>query len=202
MKGIDKLAQYFQTLPGIGPRQAKRFVFFLLRQNPAALKDMAQLIENLRRSIAECTQCHRFFEADGYGPVCDICSSPNRTHELLMIVEKDVDLDAVEKSGVYDGRYFVLGGTVPLMETGPAQSIRLTELVAHVRSSHTLKEIIIATGAHPEGEATADTVRSLLAPIGEERGFSLTLLGRGLSTGTELEYSDRDTIRNALQNRR
>lgn len=202
MKGIEKLATYFQTLPGIGPRQAKRFVYFLLRQDPASLRDMAQLIEGLRRTIAECTQCHRFFEADGYGPVCDICSSPNRDKTLLMVVEKDVDLDAIEKSGVYDGLYFVLGGTVPLMEPSPAHPIRIDALVAHVKNTTGLSEIIIATGAHPEGEATADQVRSLLAPLAEHKHFSLTLLGRGLSTGTELEYSDRDTIRNALQNRR
>lgn len=203
MKGIEKLATYFQALPGIGPRQAKRFVYFLLRQDPATLRDMANLIESLRRTIAECTQCHRFFEADGYGPICDICSSPNRDTHLLMIVEKDVDLDAIEKSGVYDGLYFVLGGTVPLMEhTAAIQPVRLEALVAHVRNSTGLSEIIIATGAHPEGEATADQVRSLLAPLAEKQAFSLTLLGRGLSTGTELEYSDRDTIRNALQNRR
>lgn len=202
MKGIDRLAQYFQTFPGIGPRQAKRFVYFLLRQDSTSLRDMAQLIEGLRRTIAECEQCHRFFEADGYGPVCDICSSPNRDKTLLMVVEKDVDLDAIEKSGVYDGRYFVLGGTVPLMEHSPLQPIRLDALAAYVSKTPGLSEIILATGAHPEGEATADQVRSLLSPIAQQNGFSLTLLGRGLSTGTELEYSDRDTIRNALQNRR
>lgn len=202
MNTIEKLAAYFQTFPGIGPRQARRFVYFLLRQEPARLRDMAALIERLRATIAECSECHRFFQAEG-SRVCGICSSPNRNHALLMIVEKDVDLEAIEKSSTYDGMYFVLGGTLPLMEAETPHPIRDTFLIERVRrDSVVLQEIIIATGAHPEGEATADHVRSILSPLTESTGCSITLLGRGLSTGTELEYSDRETIRNALQNRK
>ncbi len=203
MKGIEKLAAYFQKFPGIGPRQAKRFVYFLLRQEPRTLEDMAKLIETLRNKTAECITCHRFFEADGYGTSCDICTSPNRETSLLMIVEKDVDLEAIERSGTYDGLYFVLGGTVPLMEISDVAPLRLDELVRRVQTiAGGLKEVIIATGAHPEGEATADHVRGLLSPIAEKNPFPITLLGRGLSTGSELEYSDRETIRNAMQNRK
>ena len=202
MKGIEKLASYFQKFPGIGPRQAKRFVYFLLTQEKGVLEEIARLVKELKDKTVECNHCHRFFEADGYAEACDICGSPNRDAHLLMIVEKDADLEAIEKSGVYNGRYFVLGGTVSLLD-GTPKTLRVEDLLSRVRDTNGgLTEIILATGAHPEGEMTADHVRTLLSHLLDKQKFTLTLLGRGLSTGTELEYSDRETIRNALINRR
>lgn len=202
MKGIEKLAQHFQAFPGIGPRQARRFVYFLLRQDKTTVKEIADLIAKLQDKIAECTMCHRLFEADGYAEVCDICGSQNRDISLLMVVEKDADLETFEKSGIYKGRYFVLGGTLPLLETTPVK-LRTDALKRYAQEhGNALEEIILATGAHPEGELTADHVRSLLDDIARQYGIKMTLLGRGLSTGTELEYSDKETLRNALLNRR
>jgi recombination protein RecR len=201
MKGIEKLAQYFQTFPGIGPRQARRFVYFLLRQDKPVVKEIADLIAKLQDKISECALCHRLYEADGYAEVCDICSSQTRDTTLLMVVEKDADLETFEKSGIYKGRYFVLGGTLPLLESTPVK-LRTDALKRYVRESDGLREIILATGAHPEGEMTADHVRSLLEDAAKAKGITMTLLGRGLSTGTELEYSDKETLRNALINRR
>jgi recombination protein RecR len=202
MKAVEKLANYFQTFPGIGPRQARRFVYFLLRQDKAAVKEIAGLIAKLQDTISECALCHRLYEADGYAEVCDICGSQSRETTLLMVIEKDADLEAFEKSGIYKGRYFVLGGTLPLLETMPVK-LRTDALMRHVKErGPELREIIIATGAHPEGELTADHVRSLLEDTARAHDIKITLLGRGLSTGTELEYSDKETLRNALLNRR
>jgi recombination protein RecR len=200
MKGIEKLAAYFQKFPGIGPRQAKRFVYFLLRQEPRTLEDMAKLIETLRNKTAECITCHRFFEADGYGTSCDICTSPNRETSLLMIVEKDVDLEAIERSGTYDGLYFVLGGTVPLMEISDAAPLRLDELVRRVRRWRQVSKGHHRHWCSSKAKRQPTTSRSSLHR--DKNPFPITLLGRGLSTGSELEYSDRETIRNALQNRK
>jgi recombination protein RecR len=202
MNAISKLAEYFQKFPGIGPRQAKRFVYFLLTQEPSFLKSLAEHVSDLSGQIARCVQCQRFYDADGYAEVCDICSSPNRDGHLLMIVEKDADLDAIEKSRAYNGRYFVLGGTVPLLNT-EEHALKTRELRAYVeKNGADLSEVIMATGAHPEGEMTADHIRTLLLPLSQTHGFSMSQLGRGLSTGTELEYSDQDTIKNALENRK
>lgn len=202
MNAIQKLAEYFQKFPGIGPRQAKRFVHFLLTQDKTFVKSLSERIEELQASISRCNQCHRFFDADGYAEVCDICSSPNRDTHLLMVVEKDADLDAIEKTHAYNGLYFVIGGTVPLLENAPS-NLKTDELTKYVQKNiKNLKEIIIATGAHPEGEMTADHVKSLLSPITTENGILISMLGRGLSTGTELEYSDADTIKSAFNNRR
>lgn len=203
MHAIQKLAEYFQKFPGIGARQAGRFVFFLLQQDKAFLDELARHIQNIQNTIAKCTRCHRFFDADGHADVCDICSSPNRDTHLLMIVEKDADLNALERSNAYNGTYFVLGGTAPLLDKKPTQAPRLNELKERITRERTeLKEIILATSFTPEGEHTAMLVQQLIQPLLQGTTVHLSLLGRGLSTGTELEYSDNDTIQSALANRK
>lgn len=201
MHSIQKLAEYFQKFPGIGPRQARRFVYFLLGQDKEILNDLSEQIKKIRAQVVECKECHRFFDADGYADVCDMCSSPNRDEHLLMVVEKDADLDAVEKSGLYHGRYFVLGGTIPILNhtNELLRSDILKKLIEKRKGM--LAEIIIATSASPEGDITADHIREVIEPI-VGSSVRISLLGRGLSTGTELEYSDTETIKNALTNRR
>jgi recombination protein RecR len=201
VNSIHKLAEYFQKFPGIGPRQAKRFVHFLLTQEKGFLDDLSTHIEKLRGNVTQCTQCFRFYDADGYADVCDICSSPNRDKHLLMVLEKDADLDAIEKSHAYAGLYFVLGGTIPLLQS-QTSPLRTKELSKFLDNNPDVSEIIIATGAHPEGEMTADHVRVFLAPYASKKKIRVSMLGRGLSTGTELEYSDSDTIKSALENRK
>lgn len=117
-----------------------------------------------------------------------------------MIVSKDADLDAIEKSKTYDGKYFVLGGTVPLFDTQTSSSIRSRELIDRIESGAKagLREIIVACSLNAEGEHTRENVESLLSPLAEKYSLSMYTLGRGLSTGTELEYSDAETIKNAL----
>ena len=119
-----------------------------------------------------------------------------------VIASKDF-FEVIEKSHSYDGYYFILGGTVPILEGEPEKKIRSKELLALVgtRATKGLKEIIVATSLNPEGENTFDCVAKLLSLILKEFNIKLSGLGRGLSTGTELEYSDSDTIKNALKNR-
>lgn len=126
-----------------------------------------------------------------------------------MIVSRDIDLQAMEKSRAYEGLYFVLGGTVPILDDAPQRRIRQTELEETVTSRSNdiaggspLKEIIVATSVNPEGEHTALYIGTLLKPIAEGKNIKITTLGRGLSTGTEIEYSDADTIKSALENRK
>jgi recombination protein RecR len=117
-----------------------------------------------------------------------------------MIVAKDVDLDAIEKSRVYDGHYFVLGGSLPLFDKELESKIRSKELLRRIESGVKtgLKEIILALSLNAEGEHTRESVESLLSPLVNKHGIEIYTLGRGLSTGTELEYSDSETIKNAL----
>lgn len=120
-----------------------------------------------------------------------------------MVIEKDSDLEAIERSGAYHGRYFVLGGTLPILDKEPEKRIRIRELLAAVKArKNDLKEVILATALTPESEHTADYVRSALEETTKESGIRITTLGRGLSTGSELEYADSETLRFAFEGRK
>lgn len=198
MDHIEELAHAFTRLPGIGPRQGKRFVFHLLSLPQAERAKLGELISTLGKDVHQCPECMRFHNGSATA-LCRYCSDRSRDDSVLMIVEKDQDLAAVERAGTYKGRYFVLGGVLTLTGKGV---IRESELIKEVerRLKNGLKEIVLALSATSEGEHTADRVREVLAPY---RGrVTISLLGRGLATGSELEYSDAETLRAALQNRK
>ncbi len=209
MDAIEKLTELFRQFPGIGPRQARRFVYHLLTQSPASIDELTNLIKQLKGSIVVCASCFRYFPHNEKtnGTFCSICSDPRRDHSMLMIVSRDIDLQAMEKSRAYEGLYFVLGGTVPILDDAPQRRIRQAELeeTVSMRAMDTttpLKEIIVATSVNPEGEHTALYIETLLKPTTQLHSIKVSTLGRGLSTGTEIEYSDADTIKSALENRR
>lgn len=205
MSVIEKLVESFRQFPGIGPRQAKRFVYSLLTRNPHFLDEFSTLIKELKKEVSLCEMCFRFFEArSGNGKLCTICNNHNRKESEIMIVEKDVDLESIEHSGAYKGFYFVLGGSVPVLEKEPERHVRSKELIARIEKNCKNKkcqEVILALSNNPEGDNTAYFLNELLAPLCEKYGFKISTLGRGLSTGTELEYSDTETIKNAFDNR-
>lgn len=195
---IEELSRAFERFPGIGPRQAKRFVYHLLATAQADRARLADLLVNLGNDVRQCSLCMRFAPTNSEG-LCNYCADPTRDDALLMLVEKDQDLAAVERANAYRGRYFVLGGVLTLSGKG---HIRERELVRAVedRAKHGLAEIVLALSATSEGEHTADRIRELLSPL---RGsIKLSALGRGLATGSELEYSDAQTLSGALQNRK
>lgn len=200
MNNLDKLISLFELFPGVGARQAKRFAFHILTMSDVDSTELATLITGLKGSVTECASCHRFF-ATQTGNICSICSSVNRDHSRLLVVERDSDVQAIERAGVYDGLYFVIGGTVPLLNSAD-NKLRAGALKATVetRLSQGLCEIILGFSVNPDGENTARFIASMLNPI-LMSNVSLTYLGRGLSTGSELEYADPETIKNALHNR-
>lgn len=202
MSAIDNLSTLFMKFPGIGTRQAKRFVYFLLAQNPRFVEDLAREIAELKKSIAQCSSCFRFYPRTGAGTLCDICAG-DTDNTTLLVVEKDTDFENVRRSGSYAGHYFILGGTIPVLSADPASKIRVRELLARIEKgvSEGLSEVILALSANPEGDFTEEYVAKMLAPLAQKYGIVITALGRGLSTGTELEYSDGDTLRHALKNR-
>lgn len=120
-----------------------------------------------------------------------------------MIVARDSDFETVEKSGAYKGLYFILGGTVPILDKEPEKRIRLEKLLEHVTQKKSpLREVILSLNATPDGEHTATIVREAIQKVTKNQSnLKITILGRGLSTGAELEYVDGETIKNALQNR-
>lgn len=202
MSTLDDLITHFERFPGIGSRQAKRFAFHLLRQDAATTAELSELIAALPTIMSECTSCARYFARTGDNTLCSICVSPHRDHSQLLVVEQDSDIAPVERSG-YDGMYFVLGGTVPLLHQEDGRKVRgprLKDLVSK-RLESGLSEIILGFAVNPDGENTARYVEALLAPILAGTTAKISHLGRGLSTGSELEYADPDTIKNALKNR-
>ena len=194
---IEDLARAFERFPGIGPRQARRFVYHLLSLPLSDRTRIAELVSKLAENVRQCPECMRF--ANGTGPSCSYCTDTSRDNALLLVVEKDQDLLAVERAGMYKGRYFVLGGVLTLSGKGV---IREKELIRSItqRLEHGMAEIILALSATSEGENTADHIRELLLPFRDR--VKITKLGRGLATGSELEYSDAETLSGALQNRK
>ncbi len=204
MNSFNRLVEIFSEFPGIGPRQAKRFVYFLLTKNNGFTRDLTKLIEDLRENTATCSSCFRIFTKNAGGStLCNICSNKNRDRSLLAAVSRDSDLESLEKSGSFTGLYFVLGGIVPILEAEPEKMIRSRELLSTVQTRFPaeLKEVILALSANADSENTGEYVARLLSTF-KEKGLKVSHLGRGLSTGTELEYSDAETLKNALSNRK
>lgn len=204
MNNLDQLIVYFEKFPGIGARQARRFAFHVLRLPDADTQELARLITELKTSVTECHSCHRYFSRNGgSATLCSICDSANRDHSKLLVVASDSDIQAIERSGVYDGLYFVLGGTIPLLsekENGKVRGGALKALVAE-RTKENLSELILAFAVNPDGENTGRYVTTLLKELIDTHGIKISELGRGLSTGSELEYADPETIKSALKNR-
>ncbi len=205
MDPIRKLTEIFSEFPGIGPRQARRFVYFLLTRQTGYLKNLTFLLNELKGSTTICQSCFRFFPKDKTPTtLCPICRDDGRDKTELTIVSKDIDLENIEKAHVYTGLYFVIGGSVPILEKSPATKIRQKELMETITKrakNDGLKEIILAMNLNPEGENTREYLESILRPEIKKHSLKLSTLGRGLSTGTELEYSDTETIKNAWKNR-
>ena len=199
MDRIDELATALARFPGIGPRQGKRFVYYLLAAPASERTKLAELIVSLGKDVRQCPDCMRFYNPGGTTTlVCNYCSDTRRDDTQLLVVEKDQDLAALERAGTYKGRYFVLGGVLTLTGKG---AIREKELVRTVEKrlsdghsvSITLREVVLALSATSEGEHTADRVRELLQPYRDH--LKLSSLGRGLAPGRARENSPAATRR-------
>lgn len=206
MSPLDKLVAYFEKFPGIGARQARRFAFHILTLKPEQVKELAELITSLPRSVNECQDCRRFFSLTNQvnTGVCPICADATRDSKKLLVVARDSDIQAIERSGIYDGLYFVLGGTIPLLSNGEVSGrLRSGALRALIerRLVTGLSEVIFAFSINPDGENTARYAEGLVREIPGSSTLKLSELGRGLSTGSELEYADPETIKSALRNR-
>jgi len=200
---IEKLAELFRAFPGIGERQARRFVYFLLSKDKGYLESLTNGISELKKNARQCENCFRFFTDDGHEE-CDICSNSKRNKNILMIVEKDADVSSLEKSRVFSGKYFIFGGTVPIILKDTPLNVRIHELIKKLRlllKNEDLKEIILGFSLTPAGDHTDTYIREEINRALPNIKLIISSLGRGLSTGTELEYSDKETLKSALENR-
>lgn len=208
-KPIQELVEFFLEFPGVGPKQAARFVFYLLRADSGRVQELASAIARLREEVRLCTRCYKSFDANHGGQdaeLCELCRNSRRNARQVMVVEKEADLENIERTGKYDGLYHVLGGTVDPLDSAAPGRLHLRELHERVKALLTRDEpteVILATNPTAEGDTTALYVERILAPLrGAGVPFAISRLGRGLTTGSELEYSDDVTIANALENRK
>jgi recombination protein RecR len=199
MDTIDRLTRIFERFPGIGPRQANRFVQFLLRSSPALRHELAESVVALTKTAGECPECGRFHAA-GRHKKCGLCIDATRDNTLLLIVAHDADIAAIERSN-YHGRYFVLGNLLQL-GSDSLEGIRFESLRQQLTYRPEIEELILALPANTEGDATSRRIVEACGQTFEGRALKISTLGRGLSTGSEIEYADPDTIANALKNRR
>jgi recombination protein RecR len=207
MTGIESLAQLFEEFPGIGPRQAKRFVYFLLRADSGYREKLMQELKELSGGVARCTLCHRYIPRhhDRTDDRCSICKSSLRDTTLLTLVLKDADIEAIEQANVYNGLYFVLGSLIKLTESEPPDRMlaRIRERLSmlEVKPPTSPLEFVFALPVTTDGEHTRALLEQSLKDFASEKNITLTTLGRGLSTGSELEYADSATLKSAFSKR-
>jgi len=191
------LVRLFQKLPGVGPRQGTRFVLSLLGRDETELAELGEAIATLKKSVRFCTECFNVSDEQ----LCSVCANPRRDASKVMVVEKITDLDSIERTGLYRGLYHVLGGSINPVEGISADHLRIRELQNRIKKIAQTKEdfeLILATNADTSGETTALYIREIF----KDSPISLTRLGRGLSTGSNLEYADEGTLKNALDYRK
>ena len=188
---IDALAD----LPGIGSRSAERLVFNLLRNESGLDQKLAQAVGALKDCVKECPISFNYCD----GEYCPLAVSPNRSDQLLCIVETPMDLLAIERTSEYKGRYHVLHGALsPLNKVGPEQ-LRINELITRLSGDHEFEEVVLALSGNTEGDATAYYIMDKLESIFDGK---ITRLARGIPTGGDLDYLDAGTLSRAFVDRR
>ena len=186
---IDELGR----LPGVGPKSAQRIAFHILQADPTDVRRLAQILLEVKERVRFCATCGNVAE----DTECRICRDPRRDPTVLCVVEESKDVQAVERTREYRGRYHVLGGAIsPIEGIGP-DDLRVKELMTHLADG-TITELIIATDPNLEGEATATYLARLIKPM----GLTVTRLASGLPVGGDLEYADEVTLGRAFEGRR
>jgi len=190
---IERLVAALKRLPGVGEKSATRLAFFLLGAPDALVTELAEAVARLKQDVVLCSEC---FDLTDASP-CPVCRDPDRDGSILCVVEEPADLAAVDRSGRFRGRYFVLGGALsPIDGVGP-EDLRIDDLEARVRSGG-VEEVILATNPNAEGDATAHYISERLRPL----GVKLSRIAYGMPLGGDLEYADHVTVGLSLTNRR
>lgn len=191
---MTRLVKELSRLPGVGEKTASRLAFNLLNRPREEVIALAEALLEMKERVGLCSGCFGLSDAVR----CRICDDPAREHDLICVVEGPADLMAIERARSYNGVYHVLHGAIaPLDGVGP-DDIKIRELTARLRDAGVIREVIVATNATVEGEATALYLAKVLKPL----GVRVTRLARGLPAGGDLEYSDSATLSSALTGRR
>ena len=200
-KALQDLAHHFEKYPGIGPRQASRFSFFLMKQPSEEVDKLIAALTALKEEVSLCSNCYLPTQKN-VSKLCPICSDTKRDANSICVVERESDALSMEKMSVHRGAYLVLGENIsPLHKSNIAKS-RLLLFVKKLKNADSNKrEIILALNNTREGNFTSLYIQELFKK-NTLSNVKITRLGRGLSTGSELEYADEETLRNALEGRK
>ncbi|HYA65841.1 MAG TPA: recombination mediator RecR [Burkholderiaceae bacterium] len=194
-RSLDSLVEALRRLPGIGPRSAQRIAFYLLQHERNLAVELGQALLTAAERVGRCARCNTLTELE----ICETCADPRRDPSLLCVVESPADQMVIEQSLAYSGLYFVLMGRLsPLDGVGPKE-IDLDHLAARARDG-VVRELIVATSFTPEGDATAHFISELVRA--QDAQIKVTRLAQGVPAGAELEYTDVNTIAQAMLDRR
>lgn len=194
---LEDLIEALGSLPGVGPRTAERYAYYILRSNANVSAKLSDAIASIHARVTTCPVTYALIDADEH--VSPLYSDPERDKTLIAVVEEPFDIIALERTKQFHGTYHVLGGAMsPIDGIGPEQ-LHIPELVERIKKDN-VKEVILATNASVEGESTALYIQKHL----EEQGITITItrLARGIPVGVDLEYADMITLTHALEGRR
>lgn len=191
---LQKIVDQFSALPGVGPKSALRMALTLLKWPEESVRSFGRDIEGLRSALHICSRCHGLADSDP----CHLCTDPARTPEQLCLVSEWDSLMVMEESGIFKGRYLILGGLLSPLDGIDARALELDSLESILREGQ-VREVILALGSTMEAEATGSYVHNLLT-----RSFpdvSVTRLAQGIPLGSEIKYVDRETLKQSLKHR-
>src|SRR2546421_12401894 len=192
-QSIANLMNELSKLPGIGVRSAERIAFHLLKQKPEDAMKLAEAIRDVKTRIRHCSVCYNLTEADP----CAICANPARDQSLVCVVEQPKDLLALEATGLYQGVYHVLLGRISPLEGVDPADLTIDALVKRLESG-TVREVIMGTNPNMEGDGTALYLQNIIARY---PNVQVTRLARGLPTGSNIEYANRNILADAISGR-
>jgi recombination protein RecR len=189
---IKKLIDQFNKLPGIGPKTAERLAFYLLKKPQADLEEFAETLINAKKNLTTCSICLNVSSQDP----CNICHDNARDRQTICVVTDSQNLQAIERTGEYQGVYHILGGVINQIEGFGPESLNIKQLLERIKKDGA-KEVILGLNPDLEGESTALYLKKLLQPL----GLKITRLAKGLPSGSDIEYADEITLGSALKNR-
>ena len=194
MQSLDRLIRALRRLPGVGPRQAERFAAYFLRAPQGEVEEFVTAVTDVKQGVQLCRICHAYSETD----ICAHCADPDRDHTTICVVEDPQDIEAIEKTGAFQGVYHVLHGAISPMEGRGAEQVKVKELLERVQNADpAIEEVILATDPDNEGETTALYLADLLHGLVPH----VTRIGYGVPLGGDIDYLDEMTLGCSLKGR-
>ena len=192
-ESLSKLINELQKLPGIGPKSAQRLAFHILGSSGKEIEELLFAVRQAKERLKYCSSCFNITDIDP----CKICSDQTRDASTICVVAEPKDLVAVERSGVYNGKYHVLGGVISPLDGVEPDSLRIKELLVRLGKNN-VQEVVMAVSPTTEGEATSIYLTKLIKSL----GVKLTRIAYGLPIGADMDYADPATLSKALEGRR